>query len=66
MKTFLLLIMITFPLLLIVACMISHSRRKLLRTRHGLTGMCHNTGGRMCCSCTAVLLKTPDRPRSKS
>lgn len=66
MKTFLLLIMFTFPLLLIVACMISHSRRKLLRTGHGLTGMCHQSGGRMCCSCAAGLQKNPDPSRSDS
>lgn len=63
MKTFLLLIMFTFPLLLIVACMISSSRRKLRRTKHGLTGMCHSSGGTMCCSCTAQL-KKPSSPNS--
>ncbi|KAB2887943.1 MAG: hypothetical protein F9K32_18250 [Desulfobulbaceae bacterium] len=55
MKTFLLLIMFTFPLLLIVACMLSFSRRKLRHTRHGLTGMCHSSGGTMCCSCMAKI-----------
>lgn len=59
MKTFFLLIMFTFPMLLIVACMISYSRRKLRRTRHPMTGMCHSSGGTMCCSCTAKL-RDPD------
>jgi len=59
MKTFLLLLMFTFPLLLIMAFMVNFARRRLRRTRHGLTGMCHKDGGAMCCSCSA-LAKRPD------
>ena len=59
MKTFLLLLMFTFPLLLIMAFMVNFARRRLRRTRHGLTGMCHKDGGAMCCSCSALASK-PD------
>jgi hypothetical protein len=59
MKTFLLFLMFTFPLVLIMAFMINFARRRLRRTRHGLTGMCHKDGGAMCCSCPA-LASEPD------
>ncbi len=57
MKTFLLFLMFTFPLVLIMAFMINFARRRLRRTRHGLTGMCHKDGGAMCCSCSALASK---------
>lgn len=55
MKTFFLLLMFTFPLLLIMAFVINFCRRRLRGSRHGLTGMCHKDGGAMCCSCSAKL-----------
>ncbi len=53
MKTFILLMMFTFPLLLIMAFMINFCRRRLRGSKHSLTGMCHKDGGTMCCSCSA-------------
>jgi len=58
MTTFLLILMFTFPLLLIMAFMINFCRRRLRSTRHGLTGMCHRDGGAMCCSCSALAGKS--------
>ena len=55
MKTFFILMLFAFPLLLIMAFMINYCKRRLRNTRHGLTGMCHKDGGAMCCSCSAKL-----------
>ena len=52
MKTFIIMLMFTFPLLLIMAFVINFCKRRLRATRHGLTGMCHKDGGAMCCSCS--------------
>lgn len=34
-----------------IALFINHCRRRLRKTPHGLTGMCHQNGGSMCSSC---------------
>ena len=55
MKTFIIMLMFTFPLLLIMAFVVNFCKRRLRATRHGLTGMCHKDGGAMCCSCSGKL-----------
>ena len=49
--TFLITLTIVFFLMLFTAVVISYCKRRQSRTRHGLTGMCHQTGGAMCGSC---------------
>jgi hypothetical protein len=68
MQKFLLLLMFTFPFLLIMAFIINFAKRRLRGTRHGLTGMCHKDGGAMCCSCAAALqppAPSADRPATR-
>jgi hypothetical protein len=52
MTIFILTLIITFSLLLLTAVLISYCKRRQNRTSHGLTGMCHKSGGAMngCCS----------------
>lgn len=47
----LLLLLITFVAFSGFALLLTLCRRRVNRTRHGLTGMCHSTGGSMCGSC---------------
>lgn len=61
MKSFLLLFLITFPVLAGCALLINFCRRRVGRTRHGLTGMCHSSGGSMC-GCCATKLQSPSAP----
>ncbi len=61
MMTFLTYLATTFALLLFVAVLISFCKRRQSRTRHGLTGMCHRSGGAMCSSCNAKLKITPEK-----
>lgn len=35
--------------------LLNYSRRRLRRTPHGLTGICHRDGGRLCSSCAGNL-----------
>lgn len=53
MYIFFMTLMITFPLLLGAALLINYCRKRVGRTRHGLTGMCHQSGGTMCGSCAS-------------
>lgn len=46
---------IAFVLLLAAAALISYCKRRQGRTSHGLTGMCHETGGKMCGCCSSQL-----------
>ena len=39
------------------ALMINFCRKNAARTRHGLTSMCHQSGGAMCGSCASALQK---------
>ena len=48
---------ITFLLILFTAVLISYCKRRQSRTRHGLTGMCHQSGGTMCNTCGSQLQK---------
>ena len=50
-------ILLTVPLFLGAALIFNYCRRRAARTNHGLTSMCHNSGGEMCCSCSDALQK---------
>ncbi|MBW1635750.1 MAG: hypothetical protein JRJ68_05680 [Deltaproteobacteria bacterium] len=54
-STFTVVLAITFPLLLATALLINYCKRRQHRTSHGLTGMCHKSGGTMCSSCSSQL-----------
>ncbi len=45
----------TFGCILVVATLINYCKRRQNRTAHGLTGMCHKSGGAMCGSCSSQL-----------
>ena len=63
MITFILTLSITFVLLLIIGPFISYSKRRQRKTRHGLTGMCHETGGEMCGCCSSSVLNNRTQTR---
>ncbi len=56
MTIFILTLAITFSLLLLTAVLISYCKRRQNRTSHGLTGMCHESGGTLCGCCSSKLL----------
>ncbi len=56
--TFLIILAISFSLMLSTAALISYCKRRQNRTPHGLTGMCHQTGGTMCGTCSSQLHDT--------
>jgi len=60
MTTFILYIAITFGLMLSVAVLISYCKKRQSKTRHGLTGMCHQSGGTMCSCCSSQLQSSPE------
>jgi hypothetical protein len=51
MKIFLLTFGISFTVLVAAALIINFSKRRQRKSPHGLTGMCHRTGGVACGSC---------------
>jgi len=51
MKIFLLTFGISFMVILVAALIINFSKRRQRKSPHGLTGMCHRTGGVVCGSC---------------
>ena len=51
METFFLTLMITSIVFVLVGFLINFCRRRLAKTPHGLSGMCHQTGGEICASC---------------
>jgi hypothetical protein len=61
MVNFILTLAIAFCLLLGSSLLVSYCKRRQARTSHGLTGMCHESGGRMCGGCGAKLLTEADR-----
>lgn len=61
MITFIYSLVITFAFLLAVVCIISYSKRKQAETHHGLTGMCHESGGAMCSCCSALHAHESDK-----
>jgi len=56
MALFLFYFFITFCTLAGIALFINFCRRRLQKTSHGLTGMCHKDGGAMCCSCSQAIM----------
>ena len=50
-KMYLLTLLITTLTILLVGLLINFCRKRLAKTPHGLSGMCHQTGGEMCSSC---------------
>lgn len=61
MGEFLLVFLIAFTAFAGFTGLLIFCRRRAARTRHGLTGMCHSTGGTMCASCSESL-GTNDQP----
>jgi hypothetical protein len=57
MSFFLFYFFITFFTLAGVGLFINFCRRRLRKTSHGLTGMCHKDGGTMCCSCSQAMTR---------
>jgi len=55
MTTFILSLLLTFSCILATATLISYCKRRQARTKHGLTGMCHKSGGEMGSCCSAKL-----------
>jgi hypothetical protein len=51
MKIFLLTLGISFVVLLVAGLVINFTKRRQQKSPHGLTGMCHRTGGVACGSC---------------
>ena len=51
MKILLLTLIITFLTIIMVAWLINFCRKRLAKTPHGLSGMCHQKGGKVCSSC---------------
>jgi hypothetical protein len=57
MITFIFSLLLTFSLILAPALLISYCKRRQARTSHGLTGMCHKSGGTMGSCCSAKLFE---------
>ncbi len=64
MTLFLFYFFITFCTLVGVALFINFCRRRLQKTSHGLTGMCHKDGSAMCCSCSQAITARKKKPVS--
>ena len=63
MKILLLTAGISFLVIAGCALLINFSKRRQQKSPHGLTGMCHRTGGVVCSSCNKN--KSNKRPRPK-
>jgi hypothetical protein len=57
MTTFILSLSLTFALILGTTVLISYCKRRQARTKHGLTGMCHKSGGAMGSCCSAKMFE---------
>jgi hypothetical protein len=51
MKIFLLTFGVSFMVILVAALIINFSKRRQRKSPHGLTGMCHKSGGVVCGEC---------------
>ena len=51
MQTLLLSLLITLAVVVGFILLLNFCRRRLSKTPHGLTGLCHKDGGRLCSSC---------------
>ncbi len=63
MPIFFLYFFLTFVVLTTTALFINFCRRRLRKTPHGLSGMCHKDGGAMCCSCSQAALGGKEKKR---
>jgi hypothetical protein len=61
MLNFIFTLAITFSLLLVIVVLLSYCKRRQNKTSHGLTGMCHESGGSMCGCCSSQLLARPEK-----
>ncbi|WP_446010741.1 hypothetical protein [Candidatus Electrothrix sp.] len=52
MKILLLTVGISFVVILVAALLINFSKRRQRKSPHGLTGMCHKSGGAVCGKCS--------------
>ena len=59
MKTLILTFLITALTLILVGQLITFCRKKLSKTPHGLSGMCHRQGSEVCASCAETAEKEP-------
>jgi len=64
MKSFLLIFLITTVCVFMIALLINFCRRRLARTPHGLSGICHQTGGEVCNTCSEKM-KDENEPAEK-
>ncbi|MDZ7641582.1 MAG: hypothetical protein U5J62_06135 [Desulfurivibrio sp.] len=53
MQNFMLTVLLAGVVMVGFLLLLNFCRRRLQKTPHGLTGMCHQDGGRLCASCTA-------------
>lgn len=61
MSDYFLTLIITFGVIVAFAYFLNFCRRRIKKTPHGLTGMCHKDGGTMCSSCQdQIERKEPD------
>ncbi|MCK5194939.1 MAG: hypothetical protein KAQ71_14095, partial [Desulfobulbaceae bacterium] len=58
MKLFVITLICSFTVLILVPLLINFCRKRLRKTPHGLTGMCHQTGGSVCDSCQDKVTKS--------
>jgi hypothetical protein len=63
MKIFLLTAGFSFMVILVAALIINFSKRRQRKSPHGLTGMCHKSGGVVCSSCGEKTGKDDDSNR---
>jgi len=56
-KTFLLTFGITVLVVGLFILLLNYCRQRLRKTPHGLTGICHKDGGRICSSCATAYRK---------
>ncbi len=63
MQTFLLTMLITIVVVAAFILLLNFCRRRLSKTPHGLTGICHKDGGRLCSSCTDTLSNQDKKPK---
>ncbi|MDF1614170.1 hypothetical protein [Desulfurivibrio dismutans] len=59
MQTFLLTLALTLAVVVAFGLLINYARRRLRNTPHGLTGMCHKDGGRLCATCVEGMRPPP-------
>lgn len=66
MADIILILILTFPLILFTAVLISYCKRRQNKTPHGLTGMCHQSGGTMCSCCSSKIKNETKNKKEKS